>query len=76
MIPGMSAPKKKPPIKKPKHGGRRPGAGRKPLPEGPGTPVTVWLPATHVARVVAWQDGHDCESFSEALRQMIDAVGP
>lgn len=62
--------------KRKKHGGRRPGAGRKPLPEGPGTPVTVWLPAEHVAKVVAWQDRHECESFSEALRQIIAAASP
>jgi len=70
-----NVPRKKPQKKKAPHGGRREGAGRKPMPDGPGTPVTVWLPAAYIAKVVAWQDGRDCESFSEALRQMIDAVG-
>lgn len=69
MIPGMAKRKKK-------HGGRRPGAGRKPLPEGPTTKVAVTLPAEHIAKVVAWQDAHDCESFSDALRQIIDAAMP
>lgn len=68
MIAGMA--------KRKKHGGRRPGAGRKPLPEGPTTPVTAHLPAAHIAKVVAWQDEHDCESFSDALRQMIDLASP
>lgn len=62
--------------KRKKHGGRRRGAGRKPLPEGHTTPVTVHLPAPYIAKVVAWQDRHECESFSEALRQMIDAASP
>lgn len=69
MIPGMAKRKKK-------HGGRRPGAGRKPLPEGATTPVTVHLPALHIAKVVQWQDARDCESFSDALRQMIDTASP
>ena len=68
MISGMA--------RKKKHGGRRPGAGRKALPEGPTTKVAVTLPAEHIAKVVRWQDEHDCESFSDALRQMIDAASP
>lgn len=62
--------------RKKKHGGRRPGAGRKPLPEGHTTPVTVHLPAQHIAKVVSWQDARDCESFSDALRQIIDTTIP
>lgn len=71
-MPEAPTPKRKPPKRKGKHGGRRAGAGRKPLPEGAGTPVTVWLPAAYIQRVVTWQDEHDCESFSEALRQLLD----
>lgn len=62
--------------KRKKHGGRRPGAGRKPLPEGATTKVAVTLPAEHIAKVVAWQDAKDCESFSHALREMIDTASP
>ena len=74
MIPAMA--RKKPPKKKASHGGRRPGAGRKPLPEGHTSVVSVTLPAEHIAKVVRWQDARDCESFSDALRQMIDTASP
>lgn len=68
--------KKTAPKKTAPHGGRREGAGRKPLPEGPTTVVSVTLPAEHIAKVVRWQDEHDCDSFSDALRQIIDITIP
>lgn len=69
MIPGTAKRKRK-------HGGRRPGAGRKPLPEGHTTPVTVHLPAQHIAKVERWEEDHDAASFSDALRQIIDTTIP
>lgn len=67
-------PRKRGPGRPRKHGGRREGAGRKPL-GGLGTQVvSVTLTPAHVAKVERWQEAHDLESFSEALRQIIDAL--
>lgn len=60
--------------KKRKHGGRRAGAGRKPLPEGHTTIVSVTLTAKHIAKVERWQEEEDCSTFSQAVRQMIDGA--
>ena len=69
-------PRKRSPGRPRKHGGRRAGAGRKRL-EGVGTQVvSVTLTPQHVAKVERWQDEHDVETFSEAVRQIIDAVQP
>jgi hypothetical protein len=59
--------------KKGKHGGRRAGAGRPPLPNGHTTIVSVTLTAKHIALVERWQEDEDC-TFSEAIRQMIDGA--
>jgi len=60
--------------KKGQHGGRREGAGRKPLPEGHTSAVTVRLTATHIEKAERWQDAHGSENFSAAVREMIDAA--
>jgi len=58
------------------HGGRRKGAGR-PLLDGQGTQVvTVRLTAKHIQKVERWQDEHDAENFSDAVRQIVDTVMP
>lgn len=73
MIAAMAMPRKK--QKKTAHGGRREGAGRPPLPEGHTSIVSVTLSGPHIEKVERWQDQHECATFSEALRQMIDAAG-
>jgi len=55
------------------HGGRRAGAGRKPMPKGPRQIVTVSLTDAAIAKVTRWQEKTGCDSFSQALRQIIDA---
>jgi hypothetical protein len=53
------------------HGGRRPGAGRKPL-EGVGTQVVaVRLTPADIARVERYLDTHGLANFSHAVRAMI-----
>ena len=74
MIPAMA--KKKPPKRKPKHGGRREGAGRKPLPEGHTSVVSVTLTTPHIEKVERWQTQYACDTFSEAVRQIIDTASP
>ena len=74
MIPVM--PTKRRPGRPRQHGGRRAGAGRKPLPEGHTTVVSATLSAKHIEKVERWQEAHGCDTFSEALRQMIDAATP
>ena len=57
-----------------KHGGHRLGAGRKPL-EGTGTHVVaVTLLSRQITKVERWQEAHDLESFSAAVRAMIDVA--
>jgi hypothetical protein len=53
------------------HGGRREGAGRKPLP-GSLTACFVVTKA-HMQAIRTWAAKHGCRSVSEALRQIIDA---
>jgi hypothetical protein len=55
------------------HGGRRNGAGRKLMAKGPRQIVTVSLSAEAIAKVQRWQEKAGCDSFSQALRQIIDA---
>jgi len=63
-----------PDMDKSEHGGRRDGAGRPRL-EGIGiTRVDVKLLERHINKVERWQEANGCDSFSEALRQMIDAM--
>jgi hypothetical protein len=62
--------------KKDGRGGHRPGAGRKPLPEGHTQVVAVRLTGVHIAKVERWEDEHDAGSFSAAVRQIIDAAVP
>jgi hypothetical protein len=55
------------------HGGRRTGAGRK-LTDNVGTVrVTVTLTPIQVAAVEHWRELHELDSFSEALRDIVDA---
>jgi len=71
MIKGMA--KKRSPGK---HGGVRARAGRPPL-EGIGTTkIAVSLLVTHIAKIERWQDEHGVDSFSGAVRDMIDAASP
>jgi hypothetical protein len=57
----------------PSHGGRREGAGRKSLDaRGTAEVVAVRLTARHIARVERWMKRHHMETFSHALRAMIE----
>ena len=56
------------------HGGRRAGAGRKPT-DGVGVQIlSITLTPKHIKKVEKWEDDHGTESFSEAMRQIIDTV--
>jgi hypothetical protein len=55
-------------------GGRRKGSGRK-LTDGQGTvPFGITLTPAQVAKIERWQEQKGCDSFSEAIREMIDAA--
>jgi hypothetical protein len=55
-------------------GGRREGAGRKRL-DGVGTQVVaVRLTPAHIERAERWQESHELENFSAAVRSMIDVA--
>jgi hypothetical protein len=57
--------------RKPSHGGRRPGAGRKPIDaEGRGRPVTIFLTPTDEARLRRL-----APTFSEAVRRLLAPLG-
>lgn len=67
-------PRKRGPGRPRKHGGARPGAGR-PRTDGVGTQrLIVFLTPDQVAKVERWQEANGADSFSEALRQIVDAV--
>lgn len=52
-------------------GGKRQGAGRKPLPGG-STTAAFTLSKANVEAIARWQQEHACKSASEALRQIIE----
>jgi hypothetical protein len=54
-------------------GGRRAGAGRKPLPGGALTASFILSPL-HLSLIAQWQQAHGCASASHALRQIVEAV--
>jgi hypothetical protein len=67
-----SMPKKRGPARPRPHGGRREGAGRKPL-EGVGTQVVaVRLTPKNVDQVERYMDAHGLPNFSAAVRAMIE----
>ena len=67
-------PRKRGPGRPRKHGGARPGAGRPPI-GGIGTQkVQAYLTGDEIAKVEAWVERHDLESFSAALREMVNAA--
>jgi len=55
-------------------GGRREGSGRKPIAPGGARIVPVSLTNQQIQTVERWEDEHSCESFSAALREIIDAA--
>lgn len=73
MIPPV---KRAAPRRRSRRGGRRAGAGRKRT-AGLGTlQISYTLTARHIEKIQRWEEVNGCESASEALRQMIDAVPP
>jgi hypothetical protein len=58
----------------PSHGGSREGAGRKRLDGLGGEMVAVRLTSRQIARIQAWQEENGLETFSDALRSILDAV--
>ena len=60
--------------KRKQHGGRRKGAGRK-LTDGQGTVrVSITLTPAQQQQVERWMDTTGADSFSEAVREMLDAA--
>jgi hypothetical protein len=56
------------------HGGKRPGAGRKPHPEGPTTVIAVSVPGVlveHLDALAAQKDWNRSEAVTEAIRRLV-----
>jgi len=54
------------------HGGKRTGAGRKPLPGGGSKVISFTLDNASRVLIARWMAEHDSKSASEALRQIIE----
>jgi hypothetical protein len=71
MISG-TMPRKRAPGRPRKWGGRREGAGGKPLAGIGASKVAITVLASHIEKVEAWMERHDVPNFSAAVRDMVD----